>query len=163
MDYGITLKSKLQLFSRYIGQEVWLEKLYTHGTETRHQVGTLTGIRTDAVQVRMEEVYQWVTLQDQWREYEVKLLLKPLSSLTDQMKEIANSLPVTVFITQYYVQMGFDMPVFISPGHPLNCRYAENIGFADYRSAEEILALNEHHNWPGCGKLSVYNSVNNLL
>ena len=163
MDYTINLKSKLQLFSRYIGQQVWLEKLYVHGNELKHQAGILSGVKTDAVQVRIGESHQWITLQDEWKEYEVKLLLKPLSCLTDQMKEIANSLPVTVFITQYYVQMGFDMPVFISPGHPLNCKYAENIGLADYRSAEEILALNERSGWLIPGRSSVYNTVNNLL
>jgi len=142
MNSSINLKIKLQLFSRHIGQQVWLENLYGEDKEIKHQVGFLTGIKTDAVQIKIGEIHQWITLQDERKDYNVKLLLKPLSRLTDTMKDIANSLPVTVFITQYYVQMGFDMPVFISPGHPLNCKYAAELGLADYRLPEEILALN---------------------
>jgi hypothetical protein len=140
MNSKINLKIKLQVFSRHIGQQVWLENL--QDKEIKHQVGILTGIKEDSVLIKTGEVQQWITLQDNRKHYEVKLMLKPLSRLTDDMKDIANSLPVTVFITQYYVQMGFDMPVFISPGHPLNCKYAAELGLADYRSAEEIFALN---------------------
>lgn len=142
MNSVINLKIKLEVFSRYIGQQVWLENLYGQDKEMKHQVGFLTGIKTDAVQILTGEVQQWITLQDGLQHSQVKLLLKPLSRLTDTMKDIANSLPVTVFITQYYVQMGFDMPVFISPGHPLNCKYTVELGLADYRMPEEILALN---------------------
>jgi hypothetical protein len=131
---------KLQVFSKYIGQPVWLNNLREH-KEVKHRVGLLTGVRTDALQVMFEGSYRWIAL-DASDQFEIKLLLKPLSRLTDTMKEIANSLPVTVFITQYYVQMGFDMPVFISPGHPLNCKYASELGLADYRLSDEILALN---------------------
>jgi len=142
MNSAINLKIKLQVFSRHIGQQVWLEDLYGQDKEMKHQVGVLTGIKTDAIEIKTGDVYKWITLQDEQKDHEVKLLLKPLSGLTDNIKDIANSLPVTVFITQYYLQMGFDMPVFISPEHPLNCKYAAQIGLADYRSPEEILALN---------------------
>ncbi len=142
MNSSINLKIKLQVFSRHIGQQVWLEDLYGQNKEMKHQVGFLTGIKTDAIQVKTGEIQEWITLHDEHKYCEVKLLLKPLSCLTDKMKDIANSLPVTVFITQYYVQMGFDMPVFISPGHHLNCKYAAELGLAYYRQPEEILALN---------------------
>jgi hypothetical protein len=138
----INLKIKLQVFSKYLGQQVWLENFNEQNSGVKHQVAMLTGVKTDAIQIRIGEDYQWVSLQDELKHCEVKLLLKPLSRLTDNMKEIANSLPVTVFITQYYVQLGFDMPVFIAPEHALNCKYAAELGLADYRLPEEILALN---------------------
>lgn len=143
MNSAINLKIKLQVFSRYIGQQVWLENLYGTDDGTRHRVGILEGIKSDAVQIRIGDVHHWITLHDSLKYYEIRLLLKPLSRLTESMKETANSLPVTVFITQYYIQMGFDMPVFISPGHSLNCKYTAELGLADYRSAEQIIALNE--------------------
>jgi hypothetical protein len=52
-------------------------------------------------------------------------------------------LPVQAFITPYYQSLGFDMPVFISPGHPCNCKYVHELELADYRSAEEIMLQNE--------------------
>jgi len=143
MDSTINLKIKLQVLSRYLGQQVWLENLYGNDDGFKHRIGILTGVKADAVQIRIGEVQQWITLHDSLKYYEIRLLLKPLSRLTDSIKETANSLPVTVFITQYYIQMGFDMPVFISPGHPLNCKYAAELGFADYRLPEEIIALND--------------------
>jgi hypothetical protein len=143
MNSAINLKIKLQVFSRYIGQQVWLENLYETNEESKHKIGILTGVKADAVQIRTGDVQQWITLHDNLKYYEIRLLLKPLSRLTDHMKETANSLPVTVFITQYYTQMGFDMPVFISPGHPFNCKYAAELDLADYRLPEEIMALNE--------------------
>jgi len=149
MKSAIDPKIKLQVFSRHIGQQVWLQNLRQNAI--RHQIGFLTGIRTDAIQIKTGEAYQWITLHDERNDCDVKLLLKPLSRLTDNMKDVANSLPVTVFITQYYVQMGFDMPVFIAPDHPLNCKYAAELGLADYRFPEEILALNnvEELNYAG--------------
>lgn len=140
MNQGVDLKTKSLVFSRYIGQSVWIEEIYK-GT---HKIGVLTGIRTDAIQLKIGESLQWITLQQEPDYFNIRLLLQPLSRLTNEVKETANSLPVTVFITQYYIQLGFDMPVFISPGHPLNCKYASELGLADYRSPTEILALNKN-------------------
>ncbi|WP_423149783.1 hypothetical protein, partial [Rubrolithibacter danxiaensis] len=71
--------------------------------------------------------------------YEIKLLLKPLSRLTEAIKQTANSLPIQNFITQYYIQLGFDMPVFIAPNHPANCKYVAELGLASYTIEDELL------------------------
>ncbi len=144
MNRIIDIKTRLQVFSKYIGQQVWIENI--DGSERKHLIGTLTGVKSDAVEIKSGDFRQWMIVHDKLTCYNIKLLLKPLSRLTDSIKETANSLPVTVFITQYYIQLGFDMPVFISPGHFSNCRYAAELGLADYRLPEEILALNERSN-----------------
>lgn len=75
-------------------------------------------------------------LYDNFELYDIKLVLKPLRMLTENIKDTANKLPVQNFITQYYVQLGFDMPMFFSPGHPDNCRYIEELGLATYAENE---------------------------
>jgi hypothetical protein len=52
--------------------------------------------------------------------------------LTEKIKQTANNLPVQNFITQYYIQLGFDMPMFFSPDHPDNCKYVAELGLATY-------------------------------
>lgn len=142
---AVSPKITLLLFARYIGQPIWIRSLYAHryGKEPEHQVAILSGIKNDAIQIQAGKERYWLSMDEDIKYYEIKLLLNPLSSLTDRVKETANSLPVTVFITQYYVQMGYDMPVFVSPGHPFNCRYMHELGLADYRTAQEIEMLND--------------------
>jgi hypothetical protein len=81
----------------------------------------------------------WFNLIEECPSYEFKLLLKPLSKLSKDDLRTAQELPVPNFISSYYVKSGFDMPVFISPGHPLNCKYVHELGLADYRTSDEIL------------------------
>src|SRR2546430_10759526 len=85
---------------------------------------------------------RWIPFYDNFVVCEVKLLLKPLKELTPTIVATANSLPVKAFIPTYYQQLGFDVPVFISPGHACNCRYVQELNLADYRSVEEIFQQN---------------------
>lgn len=144
MDTVLTGAEKIRLMSRYIGQEIWVRSIYGHelGHEPEHQVGRLTGVMGDAVQVLLGNVKRWFVLDEKLNYYDLKLLLKPLRQLTPEIMATANALPVAVFITQYYVQLGFDMPVYVAPDHPLNCQYMEELALADYRPADEILMLN---------------------
>jgi hypothetical protein len=132
---GIKAAEQLIIFSRYIGQQVLIVGLLNHEEET---VGTLTGIKENALQVNINNINRWIPLYDSIQLSEIKLLLKPLKKLTSAIINTANSLPVQAFITPYYQSLGFDMPVYISPGHPCNCKYVYELGLADYRSAEEI-------------------------
>jgi hypothetical protein len=144
METALTPKVILSLFTRYIGHPIWIKSLYAHkyGKEPEHQWAILSGIKEDALQIQTGKTKYWLPLNEDLKYYEIKLLLKPLARLTERVKKTANSLPVTVFITQYYVQMGYDMPVFISPGHPLNCKYMYELGIADYRTPHEVEMLN---------------------
>ncbi|MBS1531441.1 MAG: hypothetical protein JSU01_14130 [Bacteroidetes bacterium] len=130
----INSSEQLLIFSRYIGQQVVITSLL-NGEEN---IGTLTGTRQNALLVTIDDVSRWIPLNDNFRVCDVKLLLKPLKKLTSAIIDTANSLPVQAFITPYYQQLGFDMPVFIAPGHPANCKYVYEIGMADYRSPSEI-------------------------
>lgn len=129
---------QLIIFSRYIGQQVVINDLL-HGNE--ETVGTLAGIKENALLVTIDNINRWIPLSDDIKLSEVKLLLKPLKKLTAAIIDTANSLPVQAFITPYYQSLGFDMPVFIAPGHPCNCKYVHEINLADYRSAEEIMLM----------------------
>jgi hypothetical protein len=126
---------KLIIFSRYIGQKVVVKSLTIDSAES---VGTLTGIKDNALLVDIKGVTRWIPLSDEVDLCDVKLILKPLKRLTSAIIATANSLPVQAFITPYYQSLGFDMPVFISPGHACNCKYVHEVGLADYRTAEEI-------------------------
>lgn len=130
----INSSEQLIIFSRYIGRQVIIINLL-NGDES---VGTLIGLRQNALLVETDEVNRWVPLNDNFRVCDVKLLLKPLKKLTSTIIDTANCLPVQAFITPYYQQLGFDMPVFIAPGHPANCKYVHELGLADYRSPAEI-------------------------
>lgn len=130
----INSSEQLLIFSRYIGQQVVITSLLS-GDEN---VGTLTGIRENALLITIDEVSRWIPLNDNFTVCDIKLLLKPLKKLTSAIIDTANGLPVQAFITPYYQQLGFDMPVFIAPGHPANCKYVHEVGLADYRSAAEI-------------------------
>jgi hypothetical protein len=132
---GITVAEQLIIFSRYIGQKVVVKSLLNESQET---VGTLKGIRQNAILVDIDQVNRWIPLNDNFSVCEIRLLLKPLRKLTTDIIGIANSLPVQAFITPYYQQSGFDMPVFISPGHSCNCKYVQELDLADYRSPAEI-------------------------
>jgi len=139
---SVTAAEQLTIFSRYLGQQVVIRSLLNN----EESIGTIQGIRQGAILVTSDDVHRWIPLTDRFRVCEIKLLLKPLRKLTATIIETANSLPVQAFITPYYQQLGFDMPVFVAPGHPCNCKYLHEIGLADYRSADEIL---------GSGQLSL--------
>ena len=126
---------KLIIFSRYIGQQVVIRSLSIDSGET---IGTLTGIKQNALLVAIDNVNRWVPLSDELELCDIKLILKPLKRLTPAIISAANNLPVQAFITPYYQSLGFDMPVFVSPGHACNCKYVHEIGLADYRTVEEI-------------------------
>lgn len=130
---------QLILFSRYIGQQVVISDSLNHDEET---IGTLIGIKENALLVNIDTVNRWIPLSDDIKLSEIKLLLKPLKRLTSAIINTANSLPVQAFITPYYQSLGFDMPVFIAPGHTSNCKYVYELNLADYRTAEEIQEQN---------------------
>jgi len=136
----INSSEQLLIFSRYIGQQVVITSLL-NGEES---IGTLTGIRQNALLVTIDEVSRWIPLNDNFKVCDIRLLLKPLKKLTSAIIDTANNLPVQAFITPYYQQLGFDMPVFIAPGHPANCRYVHEFDLADYRSATDINRSNRH-------------------
>ena len=133
--FMVTAAEQLVIFSRYIGQKVVIKSLLSF----EENVGTLTGIKENALLIDVESVNRWIPLRDDFRICEVRLLLKPLKKLTSAIIETANSLPVQAFITPYYQQLGFDMPVFIAPGHRCNCQYVYELDLADYRAEEEIM------------------------
>src|ERR1700757_3156583 len=136
----INTSEQLVIFSRYIGQQVVITNLLNDD----ESIGTLIGLRQNALLVETDEVNRWIPLNDNFKVCDVKLLLKPLKKLTSTIIDTANSLPVQAFITPYYQQLGFDMPVFIAPEHPANCKYVDELGLADYRSPAEIVP-NGHH------------------
>jgi len=136
----INTAEQLIIFSRYIGQQVVIKSLLNNDGET---IGTLKGIRQNALLIDIDGVNRWIPLHDNFRICEVRLLLKPLKKLTTSIINTANSLPVQAFITPYYQQMGFDMPVFIAPEHCCNCKYVQELDLADYRTAAEIYADNQ--------------------
>ncbi len=131
----IKTTEQLIIFSRYIGQQVVIKSLLNNDNET---IGTLQGIRQNALLITIDNVNRWIPLNDHFKVCEVRLLLKPLKKLTPAIINTANNLPVQAFITPYYQQLGFDMPVFIAPGHSCNCRYVYELDLADYRSPTEI-------------------------
>ncbi|RVT99855.1 hypothetical protein EOD41_15555 [Mucilaginibacter limnophilus] len=133
----ITAAEKILIFSKYIGQQVVITNLLDD-----IEIGFLLGVRDNAVLVEVNKYNRWIPLSDEITLCDIKLILKPLKKLTPQIIKTANSLPVQAFITPYYQSLGFDMPVFISPGHPCNCRYVQEIGLADYRTPAEI--RNQH-------------------
>jgi len=135
----ITASEQLIIFSRYIGQQVVISDLLNDDEE---MVGTLAGIKENALLVNIDNINRWIPLYDGIKLSKVKLLLKPLKKLTAAIIDTANSLPVQAFITPYYQSLGFDMPVYISPGHSCNCKYVYELDLADYRSAEEIQEQN---------------------
>jgi hypothetical protein len=136
----INTSEQLVIFSRYIGQQVVITNLLTED----ESIGTLIGLRQNALLVETDEVNRWIPLNDHFKVCDVKLLLKPLKKLTSTIIGTANSLPVQAFITPYYQQLGFDMPVFIAPEHPANCKYVHELDLADYRSPAEILQNGRH-------------------
>ncbi|MEN0052266.1 MAG: hypothetical protein AAGC65_01290 [Mucilaginibacter sp.] len=131
----INTAEQLIIYSRYIGQQIMITSLLNN----QITIGTLTGIKQNGIQINVDHVSRWIPLTDNFKVCEIKLLLKPLKKLTPAITAIANSLPVQAFITPYYQQLGFDMPVFIAPGHSCNCQYVHELGLADYRSPADIL------------------------
>jgi hypothetical protein len=130
----ISTSEQLIIFGRYIGQQVVIRSLLND----EKSIGTLNGIRQNALLVSIDEVNRWIPFNDNFRVCDIQLLLKPLKKLTSAIIDTANTLPVQAFITPYYQQLGFDMPVFIAPGHPHNCKYVHELGLADYRTVSEI-------------------------
>lgn len=131
----INASEQIIIFSRYVGQQVVVKSLLNNGDES---VGTLTGIRQNALLIDIDSVNRWIPMNDNFKVCEVRLLLKPLKKLTTAIIKTANNLPVQAFITPYYQQLGFDMPVFIAPGHSCNCKYVYELDLADYRTPAEI-------------------------
>ncbi|MDB5023736.1 MAG: hypothetical protein JWP78_1491 [Mucilaginibacter sp.] len=136
----ITTAEQLIIFSRYIGQQVVIKSLLNNEDET---IGTLKGVRHSALLIAIDEVNRWIPLNDNFKVCEVRLLLKPLKKLTASIIKTANNLPVQAFITPYYQQLGFDMPVFIAPEHSCNCKYVHELDLADYRTPAEIFERNQ--------------------
>lgn len=130
----LSIAERLKVYTRYIGQRVILTG---QDVNAENQLGILTGVKENSIQLNINNQSRWVPLYDDFELYDIKLVLKPLKSLTDSIKQTANSLPVQNFITQYYIQLGFDMPVFFSPDHPQNCKYAEELGLATYDTVEK--------------------------
>jgi hypothetical protein len=130
----IKAEEQLLIFSKYIGQQVVIKSLLNY-TET---IGRLIGVKQNALLVEVDDINRWIPLRDDFKVCEVRLLLKPLKKLTADIINTANSLPVQAFITPYYQQLGFDMPVYIAPGHNCNCKYVQELDLADYRCPEEI-------------------------
>lgn len=135
----ISVAAQLIIFSRYIGQQVVIISLL--GIENI-DIGILNGIKHNAIAVNINDVIRWIPLYDNFKLCEIKLLLKPLKKLTPDVVSAANDLPVKAFITPYYQQLGYDMPVFIEPGHPCNCKYVQELELADYRTPAEIYRQN---------------------
>lgn len=135
----IKATEQLIIFSRYIGQQVVISDSLNRDEET---IGTLTGIKENALLVNIDTINRWIPLSDDIKLSDIKLLLKPLKKLTSAIISTANNLPVQAFITPYYQSLGFDMPVFIAPGHTYNCKYVYELNLADYRTAEEIQQQN---------------------
>jgi len=131
----IKAAEQLIIFSRYINQQVVIKSLMSE----EETIGTLRGTRQDALLIAIDDVNRWIPLNDNFKVCEVRLLLKPLKKLTANIIDTANNLPVQAFITPYYQQLGFDMPVFIAPGHSCNCKYVHELDLADYRTPAEIL------------------------
>lgn len=140
----LSTKEKLEIFARYIGKHVWVESDESLGrSEAHHRCGLLKGVKEDAILVATAEGNIWMPFdQPGPARCRYKLLLHPLSRLTEDIMATANNLPASGFISQYYVKLGFDMPVFIAPDHPGNCKTIAELGLADYRSPREIVELN---------------------
>ncbi|MFB0494355.1 hypothetical protein ABID99_000592 [Mucilaginibacter sp. OAE612] len=136
---SISVTDQLVIFSRYIGQQVMVISLLNN---SEVNIGVLTGVKHNAIAITIDDVIRWIPLYDNFRLCEIKLLLKPLKKLTTDIVSAANELPVKAFITPYYQQLGYDMPVFIEPGHPCNCKYVQELELADYRTPAEIYRQN---------------------
>ncbi|MFS2189471.1 hypothetical protein ACCC92_22535 [Mucilaginibacter sp. Mucisp84] len=136
---SISVAAQLMIFSRYIGQQVMIVSLLNN---SEVNIGVLTGVKHNAIAINIDDVIRWIPLYDNFRLCEIKLLLKPLKKLTPKVVSAANELPVKAFITPYYQQLGYDMPVFIEPGHPCNCKYVQELELADYRTPKEIYQQN---------------------
>lgn len=135
----ISVAAQLMIFSRYIGQQVMIISLLNN---SEVNIGVLTGVKHNAIAVNIDDVIRWIPLYDNFKLCEIKILLKPLKKLTPDVVSAANELPVKAFITPYYQQLGYDMPVFIEPGHPCNCKYVQELELADYRTPAEIYRQN---------------------
>ncbi|QTE40134.1 hypothetical protein J3L18_14105 [Mucilaginibacter gossypii] len=135
----ISVAAQLIIFSRYIGQQVMIISLLNN---SEVNIGALTGVKHNAIAVNIDDVIRWIPLYDNFKLCEIKILLKPLKKLTPDVVSAANKLPVKAFITPYYQQLGYDMPVFIEPGHPCNCKYVQELELADYRTPAEIYRQN---------------------
>lgn len=135
----LSIADRLKIYTRYIGQEITLKGGDVNWTE---QQGIITGVNSTSIQVSIQNHSRWIPLYDEFEIYDIKILLKPLKMLTEAIKQTANNLPVQNFITQYYIQLGFDMPMFFAPNHLGNCKYVEELGLAIYENEvrEDVMA-----------------------
>ncbi|MFD2163534.1 hypothetical protein ACFSJU_14085 [Paradesertivirga mongoliensis] len=131
----LSISDRLKVYTRYIGHKVILTSKEV-GVDTVE--GVLMGVNSHSIQISIEKQNRWIPLYDNFELYDIKLVLKPLKMLTETIRETANRLPIQNFITQYYVQLGFDMPMFFSPEHPGNCRYITELGMAVYSSDDNF-------------------------
>jgi len=132
---------QLKVFRKYIGEKVWVKSLHPVYWAQSNEVMTLTGIKGDALQLfnPTDRTTAWYTIKDSREpQFEFKLLLKPLKRLTAEIQATAQSLPAPPFIIQYYVDLGFDMPLFFKPGHPCNQQTVFELGLATYDTAEQL-------------------------
>jgi len=137
----VTAEETIKVFKEYLGQQVWIRNIHGGVDEPEHRFGRLAGVQSRAVLIAFQDGKScWFNLMDENACYEFKLLLKPCSRLTPKIIEQARALPASGFIAPYYRSLGFDMPVFLSPGHPANCKNVIELGLADYREPEEILS-----------------------
>jgi len=134
---NLSIPDQLIIFSRYLGRQI----LIRSNLNDKISVGILNGIKSDAILVTVDGVNRWIPLHDHFKLCEIKLLLKPIRKLTDDIKATASNMP-QAFISTYYQQSGYDIPVFVKSGHPCNGRYLHELAMADYRSAEEIYQQN---------------------
>jgi hypothetical protein len=135
---NLSVSDQLIVLGRYIGQQV----LISSNLNDKISIGTLTGIKSDAIAVSIDGISRWVPLHDNFKHCEIRLLLKPLSNLPNDIKTIANGLPVRNLISPYYQHLGYDTPAYIAPGHPCNGRYLNELDLADYRTVAEIYQQN---------------------
>lgn len=133
---NLSISDRIKVYTRYIGHKVVL--ISGNGYSER-QIGILTGVKEFSIQLSIDGQSRWIPIYDDFDLYDIKLVLKPLRMLTEHIKETANNLPVQNFITQYYIQLGFDMPMFFSPDHPENCKYVEELGLATYSDVDELM------------------------
>ena len=71
---NITTAEQLIIFSRYLDQQVVIKSLLNEDNEV---IGTLKGIRQNALLIDIDEVNRWIPLNDNFNICEVRLLLKP--------------------------------------------------------------------------------------
>jgi hypothetical protein len=156
---NLTHDQVARVFSMYLGSKVFLDE--TNLAEpVDDNVFTLIGVTTESI--LLQEVGVWYKLFVRFGFHSIvvpnKLLLKPLSAITDEdaiefcnlfltdegsnggkietaKNEIRNSFNAGIFMCewdtyQYLIQQGYAVPIFIAPNHPDNGKTALELGLA---------------------------------